>query len=215
MKPTVQTAFPSFSTRFEGRLKFMYLDRKKLATTGIGNLIDPKEFALPLSWLVGGDPTQPATQDQISVEWDFVKSDPDGRSQQGGGAFESITTLRLTDADVDALVASKAAGNEASLKQRDPFSDFDDWPADAQLGLLSMAWAMGPAFHFPKFEAACGKLDDNGNPAPDFRAAADECHISEDGNPGVAPRNVADRQLFLNAADAVDGVLDPDEVHLP
>jgi hypothetical protein len=78
-----------------------------------------------------------------------------------------------------------------------------------------MAWAMGPGFNFPMFQAACGKKDDAGNPAPDFRAAADQCHMDETGNPGLAPRNVANKQLFLNAADAIDGLLDPNDVHLP
>ena len=60
------------------------------------------------------------------------------------------------------------------------FQKFDEWPADAQLALHSMAWAMGSAFaargKWPHFRAACAKMD--------FDLAADNCKMSEAGNPG-------------------------------
>ena len=96
---------------------------------------------------------------------------------------------------------------ENFLVGRQEFASFQDWPADAQLGLLSMAWAMGPAFKFPNFQAACARQD--------FQAAADQCHMADGNNPGLRPRNAANRQLFLSAAGASNGDVDPDEVHLP
>jgi len=204
MKQTVSDAFPSFSTRFEGRLNFMYLDVKGLVTTGIGNLIDPFSSAANLPWQLNG---RDATPDEVAAEWHVVKSDPDGRSQRGGGSFESITALRLNDTAVDDLVRQRLAGMESFLVSRPEFAVFQDWPADAQMGLFSMAWAMGPAFKFPRFQAACA--------AQDFRAAADQSHINDDNNPGLRPRNAANRQLFLSAADVIDGALDLDELHLP
>lgn len=203
MKTSVQNNFASFSVRFEGRLTFMYLDITNLVTTGIGNLIDPIGLALSLPWQVGGTPS---SESEITDAWNTVKSRTD-LSHSGGGAFGGVTNLRLTNDDVDALVASKAAGMETSLKSRAPFADFDDWPADAQLGLLSMAWAMGPLFNFPKFQGFCAALD--------FRSAADECRISEIGNPGVIPRNDANQALFRSAADVIDSGGDFEELHLP
>jgi hypothetical protein len=95
---------------------------------------------------------------------------------------------------------------ENFLKSRTEFAEFDDWPADAQLGLLSMAWALGPAFRFLNFQAACQ--------ARDFRTAAVESHMNDTNNPGLRPRNKANFQLFESAAEADEGNLDPDEVHL-
>jgi hypothetical protein len=95
---------------------------------------------------------------------------------------------------IDTLVDNKLLQNESFLKRQTAFKDFDNWPADAQLGLLSMAWALGPGFSssWPKFSAACQKAD--------FDAAAENCQMSAVGNAGVIPRNRADKQLFKNAA---------------
>src|SRR5258708_33388167 len=143
MKASVLSAFKSFSTKFEGALDYMYTDVKGLVTTGIGNLIDPMAAALVLPWKRsdGGS----ASQDEISTEWQRVKDAwPDVQSV----ATRSITTLHLDPKDIDWIVSSKAAQNEDTLRKRYP--DYDNWPADAQLGLLSMALAMGPAINFPR-----------------------------------------------------------------
>jgi len=206
MKQSVVDTFPSFSTRFEGRVNFMYLDIKRLVTTGVGNLIDPIALARNLPWRPKGDLSRSATSDEIEAEWNLVKSDPDGRSQRGGGSFSSVTTLELSDEAVDDLVRQKLNQMESFLIGRPEFSGFEAWPADAQLGVLSMAWAMGPAFRFPNFQAACAGAD--------FRAAAEESHMNDSQNPGLRPRNSVNRQLFLSAAEAVAGNVSQDEVHL-
>jgi len=61
-----------------------------------------------------------------------------------------------------------------------------------------MAWACGAGFVriFPRLAKA---LD-----VGDFAAAARECHINETGNPGLKPRNVANKMLFRNASRAAD-----------
>ncbi|MGO9893202.1 MAG: hypothetical protein ACLPX8_03180, partial [Bryobacteraceae bacterium] len=93
----------------------------------------------------------------------------------------------------------RLAANESFLKRQQWFQDFDTWPADAQLGLLSMAWAMGPGGpgQFPHFSSACKSLD--------FNAAAAECKMNEAGNPGLIPRNQANFTLFSNAAIVLAG----------
>jgi hypothetical protein len=74
------------------------------------------------------------------------------------------------------------------------FHCFDEWPADVQLGIHSMAWAMGAGFmrKFPKFTDACK--------ACDWKRAAVECRMNTVNNPGLVPRNVANKKLFLTAA---------------
>lgn len=201
MKQSVRDVFAEFSTRFEGRVPFMYLDVKGLVTTGIGNLIDPISLAITLPWM-RKDGT-PATKAEIESEWRKVKALQSMR-MRGGMAYGAVTNLRLNETAIDGLVTAKAAEMEANLVKR--FPDFASWPADAQLGLLSMAWAMGPAFRFPKFQAACLAMD--------FRKAAEECKMNEVGNPGLAPRNVANKQLFLNAARVLE-LGDRETLHYP
>ena len=75
------------------------------------------------------------------------------------------------------------------------FPDLPTWPASAQLAVLSLAWACGPGFRFPKTEAAIRTQD--------WATAAEEGVINSVGNPGVIPRNKANRQLFLAAAHVV------------
>ena len=69
----------------------------------------------------------------------------------------------------------------------------DLWPASAQLALLSMAWAMGPAF-------AAGAAQRLGGVRRTVVAGRSrKSHIDDTANAGVRPRNVADRVLFLDA----------------
>jgi GH24 family phage-related lysozyme (muramidase) len=199
---SVQEAFIPFSTRFEGRVTHMYLDVKGLVTVGIGNLIDPVDLALALPFVHKQDES-PATQDEIRAEWESLKADKDELAKAGWTACTPRTQLKLTDQDLDALVLSKAAQFEATLRSTTPeFASFDSWPADAQLGVLSMAWAMGPAFGngWPNFRAAVATGDWDG--------AAANCRMAEAGNPGLVPRNDANEQLFHNASNAVQQALD-------
>jgi hypothetical protein len=104
--------------------------------------------------------------------------------------------LRLTDEAIDEHMGATLDEFWGHLEGY--FPDIEEWPAAAQLGLLLMAWAMGP--HVPKwhpngwphFTAACV--------AQDWLKAAAESEIS-----GARPaRNKEHRDLFLSAAVADD-----------
>jgi hypothetical protein len=203
MYTSVRSAWLGFNKPFEDRLNYMYLDfhhdktgrLDPLVTTGVGNLIDPMREALSLPWFHAGNPAALATPDEIQAEWQMIKSHTE-LSPRGGRAFGAIHTLELSDEAIDALCMRKVADNETFMKAHvAEFAAFDTWPADAQMALLSMAWGMGAGFavgHWPKFRASCAALD--------FDKAADDCRMSEVGNPGVRPRNDANQRLFRNAA---------------
>jgi GH24 family phage-related lysozyme (muramidase) len=198
MFAAVQSGFPAFSARFEGRVPYMYLDVLGLVTVGVGNLADPVATAQALPFQFKNRPGiaapgSPATRDQIAAEWQRLKSDPTLKTR-GHLACEPITELELSDDAIDSVILDRLAKNETFLKSQQWFPSFDTWPADAQLGLLSMAWAMGPAGPgaFPNFRAACQRFD--------FTGAATECKMNEAGNPGLIPRNQANVTLFNNAA---------------
>lgn len=198
MFAAVQSGFPAFSARFEGRVPYMYLDVLGLVTVGVGNLVDPVVTAQALPFRFKNKPGiaapgSPATREQIAAEWQRLKSDPTLKTR-GHLACEAITQLELNDEAIDSVILDRLAKNESFLKSQQWFQSFDTWPADAQLGLLSMAWAMGPAGPggFPNFRAACQKFD--------FSGAATECKMNETGNPGLIRRNQANVTLFNNAS---------------
>src|SRR6185437_14187423 len=158
MQSAVRSAWRRFNEPLEGLTSWMYLDIKGLVTTGMGNLIDPVSAALALSWSDANDGR--ASPDQVSAEWNRMKNNH-ALAHQGAQAARAVATLHLRDADIDALILGKLDQNEAILKAFPAFSDLDAWPADAQLGLHSMAWAMGPGFGpgFPHFSHACAAKD--------------------------------------------------------
>lgn len=206
MHPSVRARFRSFNEPLEGVVKYMYLDVKGLVTIGVGNLIDPIGAALALpfryktkSGAPGGG--QLASKADIEVEWKLIKGKRE-LARLGHRACAPLTKLELDDGAINHIILTRLSQNEGFLKRQKAFQRFDQWPADAQLGLLSMAWAMGPGFStgWPKFSAACEKMD--------FDAAAANCKMSEAGNPGVAPRNRANAHLFRNAAAVLAGEAD-------
>jgi hypothetical protein len=212
----VAARFLEFTETFEGHVEYMYQDVKGLVTIGFGNLIDPIDYALALPFVkkVGG---AAATRAEITAEWNLIK-DVDNKLQLSNQPYTvcaPLTALQLTEEAILALCDQRLRANDRELKKIREFQNLDEWPADAQLALHSMAWAMGPAFaagvQWPSFRAACGKMD--------FDAAADNCRISEVGNRGVIPRNEADKTLFANAAivleSGVSGWLNPDVLYYP
>ncbi len=199
MYPSVRAAFWKFSGDREGVLNYMYVDNKNLVTTGTGNLIDAgPQFstavsaaymapALPLEWL-RSDGSE-ATQQEIANDWTTVKTAR--ASGTGGGNQKGIGKLHLSLASMDKLKEGQLSYNESQLRKY--FPDFDSFPADAQLGLHSMAWAAGPHFSlkFPKFTKAVN--------SGDFQTASVECHMSDLN----ADRQDANTALFQNAASVL------------
>ncbi|MFN2587203.1 MAG: hypothetical protein ABR613_03650 [Actinomycetota bacterium] len=199
MHQSVRDVFVSFQTKFEGRVKHMYLDIKGLVTTGIGNLVDPlTDAVVNLPWVHRGT-TNRASEADVRADWEAVKAAGAGKV---ASAYAGVTKLELTDEAIDSLVLAKAEANEDFVRRTAEFASYDSWPADAQLGLMSIAWAQGPSFaKWPKFRAAVA--------AGDWARAAEESRLDETGNPGLRPRNEANRELFLNAGRVIDEGLDP------
>jgi hypothetical protein len=201
---SVRNGFLAFSQPLEGRVRWMYLDIKGLVTTGVGNLIDPVTSALKLPFVHKSDGS-PANEAEIGAEWQRLKGNQ-ALAQKGHTACEAITELRLTDVAVDQLVLAKFDGNDRVLRQA--FSNWNEWPADAQLGAHSMAWAgAGFPVKWPKFKAAAE--------ARNWKAVAAESHIDETGNPGVKARSAAHDQLFHNADVVESSDLDRATLHYP
>ena len=207
MYPSVKSYFIAFNQAIEDRIDYMYLDIKGLVTVGIGNLIDVENagdkknlekimkelVTLPFVYKKGQrDAGKPASKADIEAEWKRVK-DKQELAKRGAPFFSDLTKLELQA--IDHLVFKTANTMERELKMDPAFQGFDQWPADAQLGLLSMSWALGATklkANWPHLKTACKQQD--------FDAVLKHSEIHTAGNPGVVKRNIANRRLFNNAA---------------
>ncbi len=185
----------------------------------------------------GGEGTPPPEpekpREEILSDWYAVKNTRSLR-KLGWTAAAKVTRLRLTTSGVEDAVMRKLHDFDAFLGVR--FPGYEDWNADAQLATLSMAWACGANFRFPKLEACLHdrnfasyteiKCQENGGVESLLTdGAAYHCHINEDGldripgtaddNRGLAPRNVANKILYRNAAVVQGWKLDPDALCYP
>lgn len=224
MKPSVREAFVPFNAKFEGYVPpsigvpWMYPDLKNLVSVAIGNLIDPVSTALMLPFL--HEDGSPATRSEIQAEWQKMKTLPPDEhgvsaAHRGHTYARKWATLFLSNDAISDLVMGKLMANEAFIKTI--FTEYEDWPADAQLGVLSMTWAVGAAFQrtWPRFTAALHERD--------WLVASVECYMPEadhplHGNPaisGLRPRNAANKTLFLNALASSKGGLDPETLFYP
>lgn len=194
MNPAVRAQWLAFNAPLEGRVTWMYLDIEGLVTTGEGQLIDPPSVAQDMNWNKP-DGTL-ASRAEVLYEWLTVKNNH-ALAHDGAAAAEHVTALRLPESVLDADALDRAERFATILAAYPQFAAFDMWPADAQLGVLSMAWAMGPGFPrtWPKFSAACL--------AQDWLAAAANCEMDASHNPGLVARNVADVSAFRRAAGGV------------
>jgi GH24 family phage-related lysozyme (muramidase) len=210
VKASVLEAWHTFSTPLEGRVRHMYLDILGLVTAGVGNLADPVSLALQMPWVRPDG--SPASSEEIRRDWAALKAQPALRKLHYKFAAPH-TKVRLTDAGIDAMVRAKLLANESFMRGR-YFPDWDQWPADAQLGVCSMAWACGPGFpaefkNFARFAREQRWLE-----------AMAACKIREtnpDGSPnaGIIPRNRANRLCFANAETVRRGGMDPEILYWP
>lgn len=225
MRQVVRDTFFDFTAQREGFTPFMYCDTLNLVTTGVGNLIDngarngfdisanAMAPALSLPWKIKGpgwtskNPVAAgdASQAEIRESWIRTKlkeQESPGFNKRGGFAYSGFQPLTLDMAGLKDLFSKTMNRFDATLAAR--YSNYADWPADAQLALMSMAWAMGPGFNFPSFKAATDVLD--------FKSAAIRSFFKGGGGtleaPGGDPemsrsgRNLDNFHMF-NTADAV------------
>jgi hypothetical protein len=189
MKPTVIDVFPYITTRLEGRVSHMYLDCKGLVTVGLGCLIDPVSLAVQLPW-VHKATLKPAGPQIIIDEWQRIKDDQ-RLAKFHYNVAGSLTQLRLTDEGIDSLAVKRLSVFETDLRKE--FLDWDAFPADAQLAIMLMTWAMGSGFthSWKHLTSACKEHR--------WIDASEQCRIQEKGNVGVIPRNKASKLLFAQS----------------
>lgn len=206
MHKSVADAWLAFNEPLECRVHGMYVDIKGLITCGVGNLIDPIVLAEQLPWSMPDG--KRATLEQVRADWHRLKGDSQRLARLHYKYALAATQVRLADADIDALVARKRTEFERYL-QLHHFPEWPLFPADAQLGIASMAWACGPGFPatFKNFKRCVINRD--------WTGAIASCKIREIDNPGVVPRNARNRLCFANAAIVEKRSLDVSQLFWP
>jgi hypothetical protein len=214
MREAVRNAFYDFNVAFEADIPYFYQDVLGLVSIGVGILCDPIQLGLGLNLPMVHPDGTPATRNDIAAEWTKIKALGSGTYLEGNPAAinghlfaKRHTRLRLTSEGLRSSLAGKLHQNDLILRQR--FPDFETWCADAQLAIHSLAWGCGPAFRFPKLEAALKALD--------FTTASGEVRMVANGVElnGLKPRNRANKILLLNAAYVHGAHLDPDALFYP
>ena len=205
MYPSVAKAFWSSVAGEEGVISWPYLDSKGLVTVGMGILEDDKTGQVPASMLAlpwqieaPGLGARRATNAEIAAGWQKVKAAQSKAGIGGGNDFwRNLTDLRLSQEAIQDATVQWLQHAEPILRQS--FPNYDRLQADAQLALLGMSYAMGPAFAqsgYPKFKAAINAV------VPDYDQASRECTINKSVDSAIADHNATNVQLFMNAEAA-------------
>lgn len=199
--------YHAFSAPLEGRVPTMYCDCLGLITTGVGNLINTEWQAKALPWKLA-DGSMADTAD-VMADWQKLAAGRAYYAARKWTVYAKTMRCHLDDAAIDALCQKQLAANEATYRKRWPH--FDEFPADAQLAIHSMGWAVGAAFYqkFPNLSACIDRQD--------WEGCVASCKIREDGNPGVVPRNAKNRFCFHNASLAAKsgGCIPVDTLYWP
>jgi hypothetical protein len=139
--PVARANFPALVTEFgEGCTDYGYVDNAGNVTIGRGNLIPNLAAWMALDW---GD----ASFTEIQTAWLVLQGQASivkaggPKEWPGGGYFAKFTTIRATQASLDALVQARLDEFDAALRAEWP--GWDDAPPDAQSVLMRLAWACG------------------------------------------------------------------------
>lgn len=192
--PIVRDSFVAFTSQFEGRIRWPYLDSKSIVTAAIGIALPQPSDMCSLPWMVDD---RAATHGEMYAAWATVHGHTEFAGIGGGQpVWQRLTDVRLPLDSLDGITLARFDANDARMPVI--FSQWADTPADAQITAHSMVYAMG--FErlldgFPRFLAAFRVLD--------FATAAAEAHMSEFGNAPLKPRNIADKERLLAAAQVI------------
>ena len=206
LQQSVVDGIPVIFPRWEGRrLPYMYCDEKGIVTCATGNALFSAAAADALAWYHPSDGS-PCSKAEVDAAYATIKAAFPGVQST---ACARLTTIRLTPAAITGLIDRTIAEDWAYLMAQFPGSE--GWPADAQMMLLSSAWAWGSYF--------CNVWDKIGQVAPgmgygakfkslvstppEFVLAAqvmrDASAHEEQINPGILPRDLGEVLMLENA----------------
>src|SRR6266853_2085947 len=180
--------------RFEGLKNYMYADSLGFVTIGPGQMLPNAQAAAALNLTNTATGTAATTAEKTSA-FSTVTSAYSAAMSKGPKAtapaaerYEPLTTVRMSNADIESKLESGLRSTQNEL--RNIFKGFDDFPVEAQMGLMDMGYNVGAANLPGKFP----KLT-NAVTIGDWATAA-----KESNRPQVSStRNQAIRGLFERA----------------
>jgi hypothetical protein len=146
MWPSVRQSFGQFKVGTEGKFKYMYCDVNGYVTTAVGNLLKNADEAKKLNWHVK-DTAKAASPDQVEEGFNAVRQRYQDLKLKGerltdASKYRHTTPLRLTEAELMRIVFNKLDRFDVAWKSAIG-SEWETFPADAQLAILGISWKMG------------------------------------------------------------------------
>jgi|ERR1700722_1637346 GH24 family phage-related lysozyme (muramidase) len=183
----------------EGPVPYMYLDGLGLVTVGIGFMIDPIADYIN-QWgrsFVKNDGTA-AGPEEVKTEFNRVKLMQDKKGAHLN--FKAGAQLTLPASAMKPTLLNILRQKEAALKtgwRNDFFSDFENFPPDAQMGVLSTAYGSlgNKSLAEVAFNNACKNQD--------WAAAANSGRWD-----GWRPEKIIGHKLMFNNAQAAKDTRD-------
>jgi GH24 family phage-related lysozyme (muramidase) len=169
--------------KFEGRVPHMYRCTGGKVTIGIGHAIETPAEAVLLTWSIDG---RPATAAEIQADYARVAA---AQLDLLAKAYAGLSQCRMSDPDIDALIAADVTRFTASLAARLP--NWSTYPVPAQAALFDMAFNLGLDGLMGGFPHLLAAVD-----AGQWNVAADQCHRRGIGE----SRNQETAAMFLQAA---------------
>jgi hypothetical protein len=193
MHQSVRDAFVKVTAPIEGMVNHMYCNQDRDVITGIGIELPDATAAQQLSWR-WRDTNKKANAREIAAEWKAVKwmgilGTQDNRNSVH---FARHVQLMLPNKEIFRTVHDKL--NMAELQVKKLFSDFERWPADAQLAVLQLQYS-----NTLSLDLALALQDQ------DFATAAALID-------SVDPRSVLIKRLFGNAVIVIDKSMNPSKL---
>lgn len=148
----------------------------------------------------------------IERDYDLVLSKEElGRRGPGFLAdWKAMTNCRITPVGLKQGVRRRVIGNINYVKTQRTgnkyLGDFDTFPADAQLCIISLTWANGNEFGYPMFCKACREAD--------WFEAAKQCGFKSKDNT-LPKRQKAQEEMMRNAGCVKLGAASPDPLSWP
>jgi hypothetical protein len=212
--------FWSFTEPLEGGFAAdcMFMVQDLQVATGMGITFTGKNnrdaglrMAKALKWVnkQSGAPCDPS---DIERDYDLVLTKEElGRRGPGFLAeWKALTNCRITRDGLKQGVRTRVIGNINYVKTlrtgNKYLGDFDTFPADAQLCVISLTWANGNAFGYPTFCKACREAD--------WFGAAKQCGFASKENT-LPRRQKAQEEMMRNAGCVKLGVAKPDTLQWP
>jgi hypothetical protein len=210
--------FVKFTESLEGGafIDFMFMVQDKQVATGLGITFvhhGGLDEAKRLPWHLKGS-TTPRTPDEIEADFNTVLSHPEIAFPGNLDKWSKLTSSRLARHVLLSHCKSKIVDNLNTVRRRGFVGDYDSFPADAQLCVASITWAVGPNFDKVRGERAMVDAFCAACKARDFRLAEENCTYSDTRN--TLPRRSAEQRTMMHNADLIErGQGDPSTLFFP